>query len=452
MTELGPRPDAFSQGDARREDAPPNLLRAVRGGMRQQQLETALQRALLAPHLAPPADEVLPVPTDTRRTYDLDANRAPPSWHWLRVLSRRGRQLLRTLAMPLLYRFEWRVRTAVDKSYFAAEATNRLGKLEEHAATQLTQLTRATQTLIEQFDHNHRVLVALCQEVTEGVAVRLDNLARDINWILQRAIVPLADGDYLVRTPSGWLVAPGEDERLLMALIETAGLLEPGTTAVLAALLRQGDTMVDVGAHIGTMTIPAACAVGPRGHVVAVEPGARATELLRRSLHINSLTQHVTVHDCAAGAVSGEGKLHVTAVLGENSLIPHSDKSGSHAAVPVAVRPLDDLVPPGPVRVVKIDAEGYELEVWKGMRRIVSENPELAVIIEFGPSHLAHADIPIAKWFEALQAAGFTPWEIDESSKTLRVLRPISQRATIFSVNLLLLRGPPSSYPGLRVS
>jgi hypothetical protein len=142
--------------------------------------------------------------------------------------------------------------------------------------------------------------------------------------------------------------------------------------------------------------------------------------------------------------------LHLAPVIGENSLVLHSGETG--ASVRVAVRPLDELVPAGPVRVVKIDAEGYELEVRKGMRRIIADNPELAVIVEFGPTHLARAGIPISEWIETLRAPGFTPWEIDEASGTIRALRSPDECAAIFSINVLLLRTPPSACPGLRVA
>ena len=36
-----------------------------------------------------------------------------------------------------------------------------------------------------------------------------------------------------------------------------------------------------------------------------------------------------------------------------------------------------------------IDVEGAELQVWRGMGRIVAESPDLSVVLEFGPSHLA---------------------------------------------------------------
>jgi FkbM family methyltransferase len=386
----------------------------------------------------------------------------PPPKHWLRVWGRRGLRLFRPLALPLLHRLEWRVRTAVDKSEFAAAADRRLHGLEERAAALDASLTRGiadtNQTLTElraMLTEQSRQAAASHQEatahVTAHVTARLDNLLRDMigasRW---GAVVRLAEGEYLVRAPLGWLVVPGEDERLLMAMIETGGVLEPGTQAVLMALLRPGDTMIDVGAHIGTLTLPAARAVGPSGRVIAIEPGGRASALLRRSLHINSLTDTVTVHDCAAGAASGEAMLHLAPVIGENSLVLHSGETG--ASVRVAVRPLDELVPAGPVRVVKIDAEGYELEVRKGMRRIIADNPELAVIVEFGPTHLARAGIPISEWIETLRAPGFTPWEIDEASGTIRALRSPDECAAIFSINVLLLRTPPSACPGLRVA
>ena len=451
------RPDGFLC-----DDTGSNLSRAVHAGMRLGKLKAALLASSLAP-----GNNAIDHLTDNASGTD----NAPARRHWLRTLCRRGLQLLRPLVLPLLHRFEWRVRTAVDKSYFATATDIRLGELEARAAALDALLARgiadtrqnlagldallargiadARQNLAALSAQNMRI-AATHQEATERVTALLDDFGRVLS---RRApVVPLTDNDYLVRTPLGWLVAPGDDERLLMAMIETGGVLEPGTAAVLATLLRPGDTMIDVGAHIGTITIPAARAVGPGGQVIAVEPGARAAALLRRSLHINSLAPWVMLHDCAAGAANGEAMLHLTPVIGENSLISHSGENGDVAPVCVTVRPLDDLVPPGSVRVVKIDAEGYELEVWRGMRRIISDNPELAVIVEFGPSHLARANIPVAEWFETLQAPGFIPWEIDELSGTIRALRPLAERSAIFSINLLLLRAPPSAYSGLRVS
>jgi len=72
----------------------------------------------------------------------------------------------------------------------------------------------------------------------------------------------------------------------------------------------------------------------------------------------------------------------------------------------------------------------------------------LAVIVEFGPSHLRRAGVTVASWLAELQTSGFVAWEIDEASGTVHPLRKHGLHE-IFSLNLLLLRDPPSSRPGL---
>ena len=85
------------------------------------------------------------------------------------------------------------------------------------------------------------------------------------------------------------------------------------------------------------------------------------------------------------------------------------------------------------------------------MERLLREAPDLAVIVEFGPSHLLRSGVTIEAWFEALTAPGFTPWEIDEASGTIRPLRS-SGLQDVFSMNLLLLRDLPSRWPRLRIA
>ena len=67
-----------------------------------------------------------------------------------------------------------------------------------------------------------------------------------------------------MRTEAGYLLVPAEDLGLLVAAVETRGRLEPGSLGVLLSLLRENDTLIDVGANIGTFTLPAARRVGER--------------------------------------------------------------------------------------------------------------------------------------------------------------------------------------------
>jgi hypothetical protein len=68
--------------------------------------------------------------------------------------------------------------------------------------------------------------------------------------------------------------------------------------------------------------------------------------------------------------------------------------------------PLDEIVQ-SPVHVVKIDAEGADLDVLKGMKRILSENERVSIIVEWAPPMLVEADkdpLELPRW---LQGAGF---------------------------------------------
>ncbi len=287
------------------------------------------------------------------------------------------------------------------------------------------------------------------QAAADGTAEQLGALLARTDALLRRNLVP-AGPDVAVRTDDGYLIVPVEDESNVVAMVETAGRLEPGTLGVACALAVEGGLAVDVGAHLGTFTVPLARRVGPRGLLVAVEPTPRTAGALRRTLALNGLQDRVALHECAAGGEEGRALLHVAAVGSHNSLLPLGDEDVGE--IEVAVRTLDAIVPEQrPACVVKIDAEGMELEVVRGAGRLLAESPRAGVIAEFGPSHLARVGVSVADWLGAFQAHGFAPWEIEEASGRLRPLRQAGLD-TVFSLNLLWLRDPPESYPGLLVA
>lgn len=332
------------------------------------------------------------------------------------------------------------------------------GRVEERLDAALGQVAEQVHAVAQQADGLAQQADGLAQR-TDGVAQRVDGVAQGTDALmrrtestlerttrlLQRNAIPLGR-EVAVRTDDGYLLVPAEDEQLLIAMIETAGRLEPGTLSVVANLLPEGGLMVDVGANVGTFCLPAARRTGPTGQVLALEPTPRTAALLRRSLALNGLDDRVAVLECAAGAQEGRAVLGLSPVLSHNSLVP-LDEATDH--VEVAVRPLDAVVAPGRrVDVVKIDAEGFELQVWRGMRRIVAENPDVAVIVEFGPSHIRRAGGTVADWIAELRAPGLTPWEIEEVGGGLR---PLRERGLddVFSLNLLLLRDAPDRRAGL---
>ena len=182
---------------------------------------------------------------------------------------------------------------------------------------------------------------------------------------------------------------------------------EPLTSKVFTSLLKPGCVVVDVGANIGKYTLLASGLVGPSGRVHAVECAPETLALLRNNVRRNNL-QNVEIHPFAAASVRGTLTLNVTAI-GLSWFKPGPQwpvVKGSGTTVSVPAIPLDDIIR-SPVHLVKIDAEGADLEVLKGMRRILSENERMSVVVEWAPPMLAEAGkdpLELPRW---LQEVGF---------------------------------------------
>ncbi len=198
---------------------------------------------------------------------------------------------------------------------------------------------------------------------------------------------------------------------------------EPLTTKVFASLLKTGDVVVDVGANIGHYTLLAAAAVGTYGRVHAIECSQETLKVLTDNVQRNQLS-NVEIHPVAASSTRGTLELNVTAI-GLSWFNPHSQwptVKGCGSTVCVPAVPLDDIIS-SPIQVVKIDAEGMDLDVLKGMNRLLTENQEASVIVEWAPPLLVEIGkdpMELPRW---LQEAGFNRiCALDEIHKKQRSL------------------------------
>jgi FkbM family methyltransferase len=274
-------------------------------------------------------------------------------------------------------------------------------------------------------------------ELTQLLHEKVDDIG-----LRSRGALPVDDTTLALRTYDGFVLVPRQDTQLLLMLLDAGPQgLEPGTRRVLLKLLAPGMTFVDVGAHVGLLTLAGARAVGPSGKVLAIEPVPLSFELLSRTLAINGLLHRVEVKRQAAGARRERCAFFVGSVLGHSSLIRGDALSAaSTVEIEVEVSPLDDLVERRErVDVVKIDVEGAELAVLEGMTRVIADNPELAIIAEFGPSHLKASHTVPEKWFSAFHDRGFGAFVIDELSAECQPVN-LAKLADVDSVNILFGR------------
>ena len=269
--------------------------------------------------------------------------------------------------------------------------------------------------------------------------VQLLHSKADDLGLRSRGVVQIDASTFAVRTYDGFVFIPRADNLLLLMLLDAgpAGL-EPGTRRILTKLLQPGMTFVDIGPHIGLLTMAGARAVGRTGKVLALEPTPAAFDCLSQAILVNGLAETVKARRQAVGESHEQRQFYVRRVLGHSSLTP-SDIPGESSIdeIEVEISPLDGLVEPGErIDLVKIDVEGTELAVLAGMKRIIAENPDIGIIAEFGPSHLRAAKIEPEYWFASFRNNGLEPLVIDELSGKCRVadLRELRQ---VESVNIL---------------
>ena len=180
--------------------------------------------------------------------------------------------------------------------------------------------------------------------------------------------------------------------------------------AMLSAV-RPGDCVWDVGANIGYYTLELARRVGSAGSVVAFEPSPNNLERLRAAVAGNN---QITVMPCALGAKAGKAHLRQGAdpIGATSQLVESEEQSAGAGVVSVTVQRGDDLVDqqlvPAPC-VVKIDTEGFEVEVLEGMSGCLASRSLRALCIEIHFGLLTErglSDAP-ARIERMLQAAGF---------------------------------------------
>jgi FkbM family methyltransferase len=139
--------------------------------------------------------------------------------------------------------------------------------------------------------------------------------------------------------------------------------------------LEPGDLVVDIGANVGSYTVLASKVRG--ACTIAVEPDPVTARALRRNIEINGITDKVHVVEAALGASAGT----VSFTVGRDT-VNRVAQAGDDNVRDVAVRTLDDVLAGDVPRVIKIDVEGFEAEVFKGAWSTLADKRLEAIITE----------------------------------------------------------------------
>ena len=256
----------------------------------------------------------------------------------------------------------------------------------------------------------------------------------------RRNAVQCGNDEILVRTAVGYMLCPGHDHALLAQLLD-AGEVEAGTRLLIQRLLAPGSSYIDVGANIGMHVIAAARAMQGKGNIACFEPYEPTARLLRKSIFLNGFAEIAKVHQAAVSSRTGSQPLFLGQTTGHHSLFPLDEWAASENQ-PVETRlvRLDDVVSPGAhVDLIKIDAEGAELDVLAGANALLVNNPEIGLIVECGSAHLRRSGLGLSEWLGAFTSLGFEWKAIDPDNGHL-VSLPEDRLRDLSSVNLFMAR------------
>lgn len=153
--------------------------------------------------------------------------------------------------------------------------------------------------------------------------------------------------------------------------LETYGQWCEAEVELFQKILHPGACVVEVGANIGSHTVPLAKAVGPAGVVFAIEMQPFVAQVLSTNVLINDITN---VHVVNAGVGAERSEMRVPLLnygleynYGGISMGFLESKEGNIAQT-VSCAPLDDLLTLARLDLLKLDVEKLELAALEGAR------------------------------------------------------------------------------------
>ena len=204
------------------------------------------------------------------------------------------------------------------------------------------------------------------------------------------------------------------------------GQYEPQETALIEALVKPGQTFVDIGAHWGYFTLIAAQKVSSSGRVIAIEADPRLFKTLSQNIRENGLANIDAIHVAAA---AGSGVLRMAGYKeheenwGISRLLGAAATGDDPDVFDVATASIDSLLDERGVTkvdVLKMDIAGAEALALRGMEAGLRAGRYRSMVIEFHPLALPDFGSSVGSLVDLLTGFGYRAWRIDHSKLAMR--------------------------------
>jgi FkbM family methyltransferase len=217
----------------------------------------------------------------------------------------------------------------------------------------------------------------------QDIEAKLDRMWLHLDFLRTHSAAYLGDGvalTYLVdETP---ILVNSHDYYGPMNLIN-GGRYEEENVEVLFSFLEDGAVFLDIGANLGLFSLRIADRIRRNGRVFAFEPHPMLVKFARHSIDYSGLSGLVTVFNLGLSDTEAATEFRFEKGHLGGGAIGHSNDAEKFDNVTAKVKRFDDLFGPDfKVDLVKIDVEGHELAVLRGMRETLRRSPSVKVMFE----------------------------------------------------------------------
>jgi FkbM family methyltransferase len=196
------------------------------------------------------------------------------------------------------------------------------------------------------------------------------------------------------------------------------GCWEPWIVNVFRNTVEPNMNVIDIGANIGYYSLLAADAIGPNGKLVSFEANAEIADILYRNLAINGFSDRSEVVSKAVYSRTDTLKFGIFERYQGGSSLYATPEHGEQLRdavkiVEVEAISLDEFCEPGSrIEFLKIDAEGAESRIFDGARRVITENRQLQILMEYAPALIESEGGSVEEFYKKIASFGFRVFRI----------------------------------------
>jgi len=168
-------------------------------------------------------------------------------------------------------------------------------------------------------------------------------------------------------------------------------------------IVKEGDVVLDIGANIGYYVLIESKLVGEQGKVYAIEPVSSNLAQLQQNLKLNNC-KNVEVFKLAVGDKNGKAKIYIPEKGNLSTLDKNALEGNLRSVEEIEVITVDSFLDKKPKpNFIRMDVEGYEFYIVKGMSKTLKLN--LKLFIEIHPHKMSEKQL--CEMLEILEKNGF---------------------------------------------